>query len=118
LPGRVKVRPVATLAEVVGALSGDEPWPDHDVGAVVAPRDEPVPDLSEVRGQPFARLAIEVAAAGGHNLLMVGAPGAGKTMLAERLPPLLDDLDDQAALEVSSVHSAAGVLLDTSQLVR
>ncbi len=118
LSGHVKVRPVATLAEVVGALGGEEPWPHHHIDAPAVRQTAPPPDLAEVRGQPFARLAIEVAAAGGHNLLMVGAPGAGKTMLAERLPPLLDDLDDQAALEVSSVHSAAGVLLDTSQLVR
>ena len=118
LSGRVKVRPVATLAEVVEALAGEGPWPAHDVVPAVSRDYGPVPDLGEVRGQPFARLAVEVAAAGGHNLLMVGAPGAGKTMLAERLPPLLDDLDDAAALEVSSVHSAAGVLHDTSELVR
>ena len=118
LIGGVKVRPVGTLLELIGALSGEEPWPDHDVPVARRASEPPAPDLSEVRGQPFARLAVEVAAAGSHHLLMVGAPGAGKTMLAERIAPLLDDLDDAAALDVSSVHSAAGELTDTSGLLR
>lgn len=64
-----------------------------------------LPDLSEVAGQPVARLALEIAAAGGHHLMMVGPPGSGKTMLAERLPGLLPDLDDAAAMEVTAIHS-------------
>lgn len=62
-------------------------------------------DLSEVAGQPVARLALEIAAAGGHHLMMVGPPGAGKTMLAERLPGLLPDLNDAEAMEVTAIHS-------------
>ncbi|MFJ3956893.1 YifB family Mg chelatase-like AAA ATPase [Arthrobacter sp. NPDC090010] len=65
------------------------------------------PDLAEVAGQSEARFALEVAAAGAHHMLMVGPPGAGKTMLAERLPGLLPALDDDAALEVTSIHSLA-----------
>ena len=78
------------------------------------PRGEPVgegaspPDLKDVVGQVEGRQALEIAAAGGHHLLMVGPPGAGKTMLAERLPGLLPDLCDQDSLEVTSVHSLRG----------
>ncbi|MDQ1288573.1 MAG: magnesium chelatase family protein [Actinomycetota bacterium] len=70
----------------------------------------PAPDLADVVGQPDGRHALEVAAVGGHHLLMVGPPGAGKTMLAERLPGLLPDLTQAAALEVTAVHSLAGTL--------
>lgn len=62
-------------------------------------------DLAEVAGQPVARLALEIAAAGGHHLMMVGPPGSGKTMLAERLPGLLPDLSDAEAMEVTAIHS-------------
>ena len=68
------------------------------------------PDLSDVVGQPAARRAAELCAAGGHHLLLLGPPGAGKTMLAERLPTLLPRLDPAAALEVSAIHSVAGDL--------
>lgn len=66
---------------------------------------QPLADLSEVAGQPVARLALEIAAAGGHHLMMVGPPGSGKTMLAERLPGLLPDLSDAEAMEVTAIHS-------------
>jgi magnesium chelatase family protein len=68
----------------------------------------PMPDLAEVRGQQVPRRALEVAAAGGHNLLFFGPPGTGKSMLASRLPGILPGLDDSAAMEVASVHSVAG----------
>ena len=67
-------------------------------------------DLADIKGQETAKRALEVAAAGGHNLLMVGPPGAGKSMLAQRLPGLLPPLDPAAALEVSMIHSVAGQL--------
>ncbi|RKQ37159.1 ATP-binding protein [Kocuria tytonis] len=69
---------------------------------------EPDPDLRDVVGQVEGRQALEIAAAGGHHLLMVGPPGAGKTMLAERLPGILPDLGDEDSLEVTSVHSLRG----------
>jgi magnesium chelatase family protein len=75
------------------------------------------PDLADVKGMESARRALEIAAAGGHNLLLVGPPGAGKSMLAARLPGLLPDLTPAEALEVSMIHSVAG-MLDQGRLVK
>ena len=69
-----------------------------------------LPDLADVRGQLLARRAVEIAAAGGHNLLLVGPPGAGKTMMARRMPGILPPLTFEEALEVTAVHSVAGLL--------
>jgi magnesium chelatase family protein len=77
-----------------------------------------VPDLADVRGMETAKRALEIAAAGGHNLLLVGPPGAGKSMLAARLPGLLPDLTPREALEVSMIHSVAGMLLGGKLLKR
>lgn len=109
LVARQKVRCASHLGEMVAAVRGDEPWPD----APLPPEPEPLPpppDLADVRGHRMARYALEVAAAGGHHLLMVGPPGAGKTMLASRLPGLLGPLGPAEALEVIRVHSVAGEL--------
>jgi magnesium chelatase family protein len=76
------------------------------------------PDLAEVKGQESAKRALEIAAAGGHNLLMMGPPGAGKSMLAARLPGLLPDLTPAEALDVSMVHSIAGLLVEGKLLRR
>ena len=108
VPG-VRAVGVATLAGLVALLRGephDEPAP-----VVEAPVDEVVPpDLVDVAGQVTGRTAVEVAAAGGHHLLLLGPPGSGKTMLAERLPGVLPGLSEQTALEVTAVHSVAGAL--------
>jgi magnesium chelatase family protein len=117
LVGRHEVRVAATLRELVEALSGDRPWPPLPAEAPASADEAPVPDLSEVRGQRIPRRAVEVAAAGGHHLLLVGPPGAGKTMLAQRMPGLLADLDATEALAATRIHSAAGVPLPSGGLV-
>ena len=78
---------------------------------IIARKAEGGPDLSEIKGQEAAKRALEVAAAGGHNLLMIGPPGSGKSMLATRLPSILPLLDTSEMLEVSMVHSLAGALM-------
>lgn len=115
VPG-VEVRCAATLAQAVSALRRTAPWPDPPSAPSVSPPAEP--DLADVRGQPVGRRVVEIAAAGGHNLLLSGPPGAGKTLLARRLPGLLPDLDDDAALEVTGIHSAAGASVDGRLLRR
>ncbi len=131
VPG-VSVLGVRSLRQLVAVLT-DEPVPDEE------PEDQERPDplmaglrdlgggastgmsggpgrcdqghdLADVVGQHAARTAVEVAAAGGHHLFLEGPPGAGKTMLAERLPSILPPLDRQASLEVTAVHSVAGLL--------
>lgn len=112
----VEVRCAPTLRTLALNLRDQLPWVPPPQAA--PPPSEPVgPDLADVRGQPLGRLAVEVAAAGGHHLLLVGPPGAGKTMLAERLPGLLPPLRPDQALEVTQIHSAAGLPLPAGVLI-
>ncbi len=83
-------------------------WSPGPASAAAVEEEAPGPDLMDVRGQPDARRALEIAAAGGHNLLMVGPPGAGKTMVARRLPGILAPPTRSEALEITRIHSAAG----------
>ena len=111
----IEVLAATTLGQVVAHLRGKAPLPAH-VRAEPAPL-PPGPDLADVVGQAAGRRAAEVAAAGGHHLFLSGPPGAGKTMLAERLPGLLPPLDEQAALEVTAIASIAGTLPPGAPLV-
>jgi len=111
--GGLVVLPAASLREVIAHLTRESPLVAFHVppGAPVGDSERPVSrgsDLSEVRGQSQARRALEIAAAGGHNLLLVGPPGSGKTMLARCLPGILPPLGPEEAIEVTRVHGAVG----------
>lgn len=129
VPG-AEVTAVRHLGDVVTLHGGTVPGPAADrspgggvpetaAGDRSRPRAGQAPaDMADVVGQADARQALEVAAAGGHHLLLIGPPGSGKTMLASRLPGLLPDLDDEQALEVTAVHSVAGTYEPGGGLLR
>ena len=103
----IEVYPVKTVTELLAHLSGE---------ALISPADstspaaftQPVPDFSDVKGQESVKRALEIAAAGGHNVLLVGPPGAGKSMLAKRLPGILPDMSRREMTETTEIHSVAG----------
>ncbi len=108
--------PLHHLAEAAAYLRGEgEPEPYVETNGHRPA--ESLPDLADVRGQERARRALEIAAAGGHNLLLAGPPGTGKTMLARRLPGILPPLSTAEALEVTRIHSVAGMLSPDQPLV-
>ena len=111
----IEVVGVDSLSQCVDFFRGN--WVPEPVAALEPSPAAPPPDMRGVRGHPFAKRALEVAAAGAHNLLMVGPPGSGKTMLAQRMPGLLPPMSFEESLDVTRIHSVAGLLPPRSALV-
>ena len=107
----VRVYPTRCLPDAVD-LAASSPRPAPDPLPPIRDSEPSLPDMADVRGQSLARRALEIGAAGGHNVLLVGPPGCGKTMLARRLPGILPPLTPEEALETTAIHSAAGAHLE------
>ena len=110
---------VSSLTQAAEHLSGKHPLPPVKTVAyseILARRESPF-DFKNVKGQAGARRALEIAAAGSHNILMIGPPGSGKTLMARCVPSILPDMTFQEALEVTRIHSVAGAVPETGLLV-
>ena len=117
--GGVPVYGVETLAQAVGFFNGSEELPRavSDVNALFEKEAVYAEDLADVKGQQHVKRALEVAAAGAHNVLLIGPPGSGKSLMARRLPSILPDMELAEAIETSKIHSIAGLLHRDQALV-
>jgi len=116
----VKVIPMPSLTQLVGYLQGEIPAPEYKPQKI-PDRDSPlmnITDLAHIKGQEHVKRALEVAAAGGHNMIMRGPPGSGKTLLARALPSILPPMTNNEALEVTKIYSVSGLLPSDTPLVR
>ncbi len=118
----ISIYPVESLAQLIRHLKGEDkirPYPVKDFDKLGSlPERQPYPfDFSEIRGQAHAKRGLEIAASGGHNVLMIGPPGSGKTMLAKRIPSILSGMSFEEAMESTKIHSVAGLLPKQSSLL-
>ena len=117
----IDIFPVPTLPALVSHLRGDGPLVPFGGNGTTSPEEEPdfyESDFAHIKGQEHAKRALEIAAAGGHNILMTGPPGSGKTMLARSLPSLLPKMTPDESLEVTKIYSVSGLLTSDAALLR
>ena len=119
LVGGMEIYPVESITEMVEFFKGNRDITPHEVNpeAILRSSNEEEYDFEDVRGQNTAKRALEIAAAGAHNVIMLGPPGAGKTMLARRLPSILPEMSFEESLEVTKIYSIAGLLKDKLYLI-